>query len=116
MKFLWQSFFNSQLDKMSDSNLKNDKHLRVARLESKVNVLLALVVLQSVLLFFMFVSSIIPSAATLVVMLVLAIIAVFMLNSYVPGWAGFTSRMIRSAIRSIKAATRQPKDSVKEDF
>ena len=116
MRFLWQTFFNSQLDKMDDSKFKNDEDLRVARLESKVNVLLALVVLQSVVLFFMFVSSIIPSAATLVVMVVLAIIAVFLLNSYVPGWASFVGRMIRSTVRSFQSATRQTKDPVKEDF
>ena len=116
MKILRQSFFNSHADKMSESKFKNNDDSRVARLETKVNLLLALVLLQSVFMFFMFVSSIIPSPARLVVMAVLAIIAVFLLNNYLPGWAGFIWRMIGSTIRSFQAATRQSKDSVKEDF
>ena len=109
MKYLWQSFFHSQPDKMGESKFNHDADPRISRLEAKVNLLLALVVLQSIVLFFMFVSSIIPSAATLVVMLVLAIIAVFLLNTYLPGWAGFIGRMIGSTIRSFQSAPRPPK-------
>jgi hypothetical protein len=116
MKILRQALFKSQLDKMSESKFKNNDDPRITRLEMKVNLLLALVVLQSIGLFFMFVSSLIPSAATLVIMLVLALIAVFLLNTYLPGWAGFVGRMIGSTIRSFQAAARQSKDSVKEDF
>ncbi len=116
MKMLWQTFFSSQLDKMSDSKFKNGDDARVARLEAKVNLLLALVLLQSIVMFFMFVSSFIPSAATLIVMLVLAIIVVFLLNTYLPGWAAFIGRMIGSTIRGFQASTRPSNDSIKEDF
>ena len=86
-------------------------------METKVNFILALVAIQTVILFFMFVSSIMPSPATLIAMIVLVIIAVFLLNSYLPGWAGYVSRFVISIFSGDKkAATKMRSESVNEEF
>lgn len=114
MKFLWQSFFNSQLDSMTESGPEN----RIRRLEQKVNILLALAVFQSGVLCFLFASSLVPGPFTLVLLAVMVIVAIILLNKFIPGWGRFCGRIVASLFRrkSNDGKTAKPNDSLKEDF
>lgn len=76
--------------------MENETEQKLKRLERRVNLLVVLGIVQSVLLCFIafatMIEQLIPSSMTLILILIVLGVAIYFLRSYIPGWFGAMSR------------------------
>ena len=93
--------------------MENDTERKLKRLEWRVNLLVVLGILQSLLLCFIafatVVEQLVPSTMTLILVLIVIGVAIYFLRNYIPGWFGAFSRFFFAQMLETKT------DSIEKD-